>query len=141
MNETLPQQQIIISCKEYSKEVNKIKKYAEQIEETILLKEGEQRILIVPSEIYYIESVDKRTFIYLKSGVGECIKRLYELEEILDKNYFLRISKSCIVNISYVKSISLMINRNLTLNLKNGEKVIVSRRYVKKFNEVIGMNE
>jgi len=29
--------------------------------------------------------------------------------------------------------------RNLTLTMKNKEKVIVSRRYVKKFNEIIGM--
>jgi DNA-binding LytR/AlgR family response regulator len=93
----------------------------------------------IVSEIYYIESVDKRTYIYLENGVGECVLRLYELEEMLSTAYFLRISKSCIVNIAYVKSITLMINRNLLLTMRNGEKVIVSRRYVKKINEMIGM--
>lgn len=130
---------VIISCNEFSKEISRIKEYAEQIENTITVKIGNDKMQIIPTEIFYIESVDKHTFIYLESGVGESSLRLYELEEMLNKSKFLRVSKSCIVNMVNVKSISVMINRNLTLTMSNGEKVIVSRRYVKKMNELIGM--
>jgi len=139
VDKTLVAKQIVISCNEYNKGIGKIRKYAEQIEDTILIKDGNDKILIIHNDIFYIESVDKRTFIYLENRVVECEMRLYELEKLLDKFSFLRISKSFIVNIAHVKSIVLMINRNLTLTMKNKEKVIVSRRYVKKFNEIIGM--
>ena len=61
-------------------------------------KDGETRVLPL-GEIYYFESIDERTFAYLQSDVYECALKLYELEEQLQQAHFVRISKSCIVNI------------------------------------------
>lgn len=47
--------------------------------------------------------------------------------------------EGCIVNISYVTSIHLLLNRNLELRLDNDEKLIVSRRYVKAFQTLLEM--
>lgn len=116
-----------------------IKHYIEEMDRLILVKSGNERIRMEPSNIFYIESVDKRIFLYWENGFGECDMRLYELEETLNSDYFVRVSKNCMVNIAYTKSIQVMINRNLLLTMLNDEKVMVSRRYVKKFNETIGM--
>lgn len=139
IDEELSAEQLIISSSTFSKKVGKIKEYAEQLENTISVKNGNDKILITPNDIFFIESVDKRTFIYMKDSIGECTMRLYELDNLLSRAYFVRVSKSCVVNISYVKSISIMINRNLKLTMVNGEKVIVSRRHVKQLNEMIGL--
>lgn len=139
LDEELNKNKIVINCKEVDSKITRIKNFAEKVDITILGKNNNEKILISPEDIYYIESIDKKTFIYLIDGVWECELRLYELEEVLKGLTLIRISKNCIVNIRKVKKISLMINRNLMLKMDNDEGVIVSRRYVKKFNEFIGM--
>ena len=51
------------------------------------------------TQVYYIESVDKRTWVYTRDGCFESRERLYELEEKLGL-YYVRISKSMIVNLN-----------------------------------------
>ena len=65
--------------------------------------------------------------------------RLYELENILDKKVFSRISNSEIVNFNLVENIDFKIIGTLILNFKSGNKSYVSRRYIpkiKKFLEI-----
>ena len=57
------------------------------------------------TQIYYIESVDKRTFVYTRDGCYESRDRLYELEESLESRGFLRISKSVVVNLQKIRSL------------------------------------
>ena len=64
---------------------------------------------------------------------------LAELEEELRDRFFVRISKSVIVNIKAVSSISPEDSRRVKLRLNNGEYLIVSRDYVNNFREAIGM--
>ena len=51
-------------------------------------------------DVLFIESVDKRTFIYTADTVLETSLRLYEVEERLADCDFLRIAKGCIANFS-----------------------------------------
>lgn len=139
IDETLDKNNIVIKCQDIDKQIRKIKCFAEKLNTRIVGKSDNEKIFISPEDIYYIESVDKKTFIYLINEIWECSLRLYEVEEVLKGLTFLRISKNCIANIRKVKKIKLMINRNLMLYMDNDEKVVVSRRYVRKFNEFIGM--
>ena len=139
IDERLDPKGIIISCYEVDERILRIKKYAEKINTTLTATNGQQKLFVLPEEVYYFESIEKKTFIYLKEGVWECPLRLYELEEVLEGLSFVRISKSTIVNVAKVREIRVMINRNLMLLMDNEEKLIVSRRYVKDFNRLIGM--
>ena len=47
---------------------------------------------IAPEDVFYIEAVDNKTFLYCERAVYEIKQKLYELEE-LQINDFLRISK------------------------------------------------
>lgn len=87
--------------------------------------------LCKPSAIYYVESVDKRTFIYTKDQCYETKHRLYELEEILS-GYFVRCSKAMIVNLRKIKSVKSDIGGRLETTLLNDEQIIISRSYVKE---------
>lgn len=89
-------------------------------------------------KIYYIESVDKRTYVYTKDDCYETKYRLYELDEMLN-HIFLRSAKSMIINIRKIKSVKSEINGRMTAELLNGEKVIIARRYVKDLKERLGI--
>ncbi len=100
------------------------------VRKTPLLKEG-KTVLLEISFIYYIESVDKRTFVYTKENCYESKLRLYELEESLG-SYFLRISKSMIVNLKKIKSVKSDLSGRMEASMLNGEKIVISRSYVKE---------
>ena len=59
-------------------------------------------------------------------------KRLYELEEILNQNQFIRISNSYIVNVKYIKSFDLNYIGNIRVRLKNDDLLNVSKRRTSK---------
>ena len=95
--------------------------------------------MIYISQILYIEAVDKDVFAYRAEGVYRIRKTLYELEDDLKDKLFVRISKSTIVNIKAIKTISPEDFRRVKLLLKNGEYLIVSRSYANGFKQAIGM--
>jgi Response regulator of the LytR/AlgR family len=95
-----------------------------------LLRDGET-ILVPIANFYYIESVDKRTFVYTKAGCFESRQRLYELEEDLGA-FFLRISKSMIVNLKKIKGVKSDLSGRMEATLLNDEKIVISRSYVKE---------
>jgi len=82
------------------------------------------------AEIYYAESVDLKTFVYTAKTVYRSTMKLYELEDILSKGDFLRISKQIIVNVKKIKSVAPAGDSRFQATLTNGEKVIISRQYV-----------
>lgn len=86
--------------------------------------------MINASDIYYIESVDKQTFVYLEREVYHTDLRLYQLIEQLKKCGFVQISKSCILNIHYMDSIKPIFNSRMEVTLKNGERVYINRNYL-----------
>ena len=100
------------------------------VRKTPLLKDG-KTVLLEISFIYYIESVDKRTFVYTKENCYESKLRLYELEENLG-SYFLRISKSMIVNLKKIKSVKSDLSGRMEASMLNGERIVISRSYVKE---------
>lgn len=53
------------------------------------------------SEIYYVESVERKTFFYTKDEVYMADKKLYELEDLLAGTGIVRISKSCLMNVEH----------------------------------------
>lgn len=90
-------------------------------------EEGEKAVMI--SEIMYFEAEKHKTYIYLKNG--GCIharRSIAELHQLINKESFIMIHRSCVVNTDYVKNM-----QNCLLILKNDEQLLVSRR---KFSEV-----
>lgn len=65
-------------------------------------------------------------------------KPLYELESILDI-YFVRISKSAIVNISQINHVEASFNGTMELVMKNGVTDYISRSFRKGFKERLGL--
>ena len=89
------------------------------------------------SEILYIESVDRKTFIYTVKEIYESPKRLYMLEDELRGSSFFRASKAIIINLRKVRSIQPEIGARLILTMDNGEKIVVSRQYASIIKNVL----
>ncbi len=134
----LTKDKVVIYCREENPEIRKIKGYIKNIGTKLCVSSEFKNIIIEPDEIYYIESVDKKTFVYLKDKVMESSLKLYEIEDKFRELTFFRANKSTIVNVMYIKDISILLNRNLLLKLENKDKVIISRRNAKDFKKLIG---
>lgn len=134
----LTKDKVVIYCREENLEIRKIKGYIKNISTKLCLSSEFKNIIVEPDEIYYIESVDKKTFVYLKDKVMESSLKLYEIEDRFRELTFFRANKSTIVNVMYIKDISILLNRNLLLKLENKDKVTISRRNVKDFKKLIG---
>lgn len=128
-----------IHCKEVTGETERLKRYISRFDEKITGTAEGQRYSIDIGEILFIESVDKKTFLYTSRNVYSTEKRLYELEELLDENTFFRCSKSVIINLDKIKSLKPEVTRNILATLENGEVVVISRRYVGALKKLIGL--
>jgi len=93
---------------------------------------------INPSDIFYLEAVDKKTFIYCERDVYESKLKLYELEALAINDFF-RISKSVIVNASKIKSLIPSFSGRVEAILANKERVIISRQYVSELKKALGV--
>ncbi len=95
-------------------------------------------IILLPKEIYMVRVENGDTIIYGKDRSYRSRKRLYELEQQLGKQ-FMQISKSTLVNLSYMDSVESGFSGTLLLKLKNGCKDYVSRRYLPQFKKYLGL--
>ena len=92
-------------------------------------------------EIFYIEAIDRKLFIYTKTETYEISEKLYILEEQLSTVNFIRISKSMLLNINKIHSFYAKLSGNLEALLTNKEKVTISRRYVANLKNKLGMRD
>ena len=128
--------EIIIRCPIQNQDINKIIALLEQDNIKLQCKKEREIYQINISNIYYIETIDEKTFVYSRDDVYEVSKKLYELEEILEPHGFIRISKSCLLNLDYLDHIRALLNGKYEATLLNQEKLIISRKYITDFKKV-----
>ncbi len=117
--------------------VERILTFLESVDKQISCYEDGVEYLVNLSDIYYIESVDKKTFVYLANAVYQTDLRLYQLLQDLQNDGFVQISKSCLLNINVLESIRPLFNSRMEATLLNGEKVIVNRSYLNDVKEAL----
>ena len=128
---------IEIGCYVRDGRIDDIVRFVENLDGNISGTKDDKRYAIPVAGIFYIESVDNKTFIYTSKECYETARKLYEFEEMLNERNFLRISKSVVINIMKVESIKPALNGRFSCRLLNGEEVIISRKYVNPFKEFI----
>jgi DNA-binding LytR/AlgR family response regulator len=104
---------------------------------TALLNE-EDLIILQPKDIYMVRVENGDTIIYGEQKKYRSRKRLYELGQQLGKQ-FMQISKSTLINLSYMDSIVPGFSGTLLLKLRNGCKEYVSRTYLPAFKKYLGL--
>ena len=128
---------VLIRCRAVTDEVREIESFVKSRAGSITGTSDAKQYEIAVTDICYIESVDGKTFLYTGDGVYETAYRIYELEEMLKAKHFLRISKPMLVNLMKIRSIQPAFNGRFTAVLHSGEKVIISRNYVKQLKAAL----
>lgn len=100
---------------------------------------GDEVNLLEESEIVRIYAANQK--VYAQTANREYIlrPRLYELEERLDKRLFVRISNSEIVNLKKIVRLDLSMSGTICVELNNKTITYVSRRYVTKIKQSLGI--
>ena len=104
----------------------------------ILGQHKERTLLLTPQDIYMARVENGEAVLYTQREKFSSRKRLYELREQLGED-FLQISKSCVVNISFIQSVEAGIGGGMLLKMKNGLSEYISRKYLQDFKTYLGL--
>lgn len=131
--------EITINCAQMSDELEKVVASLRVLDFKLTGTKNNQTYILDASQILYIDTTDKKTFLYTKTDVYETALRLYELEQQLSTNDFFRAGKSNIINFNKIRSIKSDIDGRLIVTMENNEKLIVSRQYASYVKKKLGV--
>ena len=113
--------------------------FEDEMENTIVaVKNGEDIVLLDFDDIFMVRVEEKQTKVYNEKEAFLIKKPLYKIEDSLDSN-FLRISKSTIVNLRKIKRVAPSFSGMMFIELKNGLKDNISRKYLSDFKQALGL--
>lgn len=98
--------------------------------------ENGRTVIIERQELFAIKSENGRTQLVCKEKSFESPKPLKDFEGLRD---FMRISKSCIVNLKKLKLVEPHYSGLMLLTLKNGSKEYISRKYLPDLKKYLGL--
>lgn len=138
IEEGLAEDEVIIRCGHLDDEIISLQNYISKQnngKRCLMLSSEGTNYYIPMEEIYFFETEGREIRAHTAGKIFICNYKLYELEELLP-GCFMRISKSSIVNMEYIYSIT----RNLTASsvvefTGSNKRVLVSRAYYKALVE------
>ena len=107
-----------------------------QYPEVLAIKTGDQYPLLRVEEIDYIEADGNYACLHNGKNARLISKTLTELEQkVLDPGRFVRIHRSTIVNMSRIVSVEPLFHGEYSVVLKDGTRLVCSRRYRNQLRE------
>lgn len=92
-----------------------------------------ERVLLSLRDVCYVDTVDRRTFLYLQKEVYQSEMTLSAFLSAFENEGFARINKSQVLNLHYVRRIRPTLGMRVVAVLDNGEQLIISRSYRDQF--------
>ncbi|MBQ8567871.1 MAG: LytTR family transcriptional regulator DNA-binding domain-containing protein [Oscillospiraceae bacterium] len=129
--------ELILRYKQLTREAEEIMAFMRLPEKTLIGYDDSGQTIIEKNDILYIETVDRKTFIYTAENVLRTEYTLSQLEEILSAVNFFRCSKSMILNIDKISRLKSLASNRIDAELKNKEHIIISRTYASEFRRRI----
>ena len=100
---------------------------------------NDQFEILDPTKVLRLYAQQGKVIAVTESGEYTLRQRLYELEEKLEKDGFIRISNSEIINLKKAKNFDLSLAGSICVRLSDGTITYVSRRYVSKIKQLLGI--
>lgn len=138
-SDDITESEIIINCKKADGNIQKIVAVLNMFDQKLTGISGNQTYILDVTDILYIDTVDKRTFLYTGAVVYESSLKLYELEERLEACDFFRAGKSTIINFNQIQSLNPDLYGRFQVTLSNGERLFVSRQYAVTIKQKLGV--
>ena len=139
INEEYSDVSVQIKAPRISQDIEKMISMMRMINMQLAVKRNDETYLLDTDRILYIESVERNTFVYTEDALYESDLKLYEIEQELLKQNFIRISKQSIINLRKIKSLKADVNRKIRVTLIDDEQVLVSRMYANELRKRIGV--
>lgn len=140
VDETYPELKVIVQTNKMTDEVEAlVRKLSAEDVQLIAGFKDESVVVLDPSEIYRIFAQSGKVLAETDHGTYHLRLRLYEVEELLNKWTFVRISNSDMINLNKVKRFDFSFTGTIYVQLSNGKEVYASRRYVAKIKELLGL--
>lgn len=131
---------IVVVTKRVTDEINEIvKKLSGEQSQVIAGFHGEQVIVLEPNQIVRIYASNGKVYAEAENGTYFLRLRLYEMEQRLENQSFVRISNSEIINLKKVEGFDLSFAGTICVSLSNETVTYVSRRYVAKIKQLLGI--
>ncbi len=131
---------VIIMTSSMTEEVQEIvKKLSDETPRIISGSRDDKVEVLDQAELIRIYANSGKVFAVTDKGEYTIRLRLYELEERLDANQFVRISNSEIINLKKVSNFDLSFSGTICVKLENKTVTYVSRRYVSKIKKILGL--
>ena len=134
IEESLEENEVIIRSSKLDESTQKIYNTLMELSkgsQHLLLYKGNVEYYLPLDQILFFETMDSCISAHTANQVYETSYRLYELEEMLP-GYFMRVSKSTILNINHIYSVSRNLTASSEVQFYNTHKqVYVSRYYYK----------
>lgn len=99
----------------------------------------DQLEILEPAKVLRLYAQQGKVIAVTENGEFTLRQRLYELEEKLEKDGFIRISNSEIINLKKAKNFDLSLAGSICVRLSDGTITYVSRRYVSKIKQLLGI--
>lgn len=127
---------VTIRAKEWSAELEELVALLKQQKPQRLFGEkDEQTVVLDPNEVDYFLAEQRKVFAVVGVDRFEVRMKLYELEDLLAGQSFVRFSKSVIGNLERLNRFELSFNGNLCVYFHSGNKEYISRKYVAAVKE------
>lgn len=131
---------IIIMTAAMTEDVNMIvDKLSRETPQIISGVKNEKIEVIEQEDLIRVYANAGKVFAVTDKGEYTTRLRLYEMEERLSSNQFVRISNSEIINFKKVKNFDLSFMGTICVEFINGTTTYVSRRYVSKIKTILGI--
>lgn len=118
---------------------NIVKKLSEDASQIISGHKDEKIEILEQTDLIRIYANSGKVFAVTNKGEYILRLRLYEIENRLPSNQFIRISNSEIINLKKVNNFDLSFTGTICVKLSNGITTYVSRRYVPKLKKILGI--
>lgn len=131
---------ILILTASMSDEINSIvKKLSEDVPQVISGIKDDKIEVLDPAKLIRIYANNGKVFAAAENGEYILRLRLYEIEDRLSPNRFIRISNSEIINLTHVQNFDLSFTGTICVKLSDDTITYVSRRYVSRIKKLLGM--
>ncbi len=122
---------VTIEYPEYTESVRGLIKRIKSLDLSFSALTDDRQVRIALSDVYYLENVERKVFLYTKGDVFRLDASMTEIDKITEDSDLVRISRTCVMNTSHLTGIRQLKNSHLEATLDNGERLIVSRKYLR----------
>ena len=130
---------VVVASEQNEKTQALVDELERMLGDTVKAYDGDRICILKEADLLRVYSEGQRVFCQTDEGIFALRSRLYEMEETLDPNCFVRISKCEIVNVRRILHLDVALTGTIGITLEGNVKTYTSRRYMSKLKAIFGL--